>query len=57
MGGLRVFLWGSSVQHLSFGIGKVRASEGTGENKKVVVDFRDAGLKRLLVRYARLERI
>ena len=48
---------GSSVQHPSFGIGKVRASEGTGENKKVVVDFRDAGLKRLLVRYARLERI
>ncbi|MFZ3089984.1 MAG: UvrD-helicase domain-containing protein [Nitrospirota bacterium] len=57
MGGVTSFPVGSSVQHPSFGIGKVRASEGTGENKKVVVDFRDAGLKRLLVRYARLERI
>lgn len=47
---------GAAVRHPNFGRGRVKASEGTGDDEKVVVSFDSIGLKRLSVKYARLER-
>ncbi|MFZ3066516.1 MAG: UvrD-helicase domain-containing protein [Nitrospirota bacterium] len=47
---------GAAVLHPNFGRGRVKASEGTGDDEKVIVNFEGAGLKRLSVKYARLER-
>ncbi len=48
---------GAAVSHPNFGRGRVKFSEGTGDNEKVVVNFEGAGVKRLSVKYARLERV
>lgn len=53
---LAAFPIGAAVRHPNFGRGKVKASEGTGDDEKVIVNFEGAGLKRLSVKYARLER-
>ncbi|MCK4738305.1 MAG: ATP-dependent DNA helicase PcrA, partial [Deltaproteobacteria bacterium] len=45
---------GMQVRHLSFGIGVVRAKEGQGENTKLTIHFKDAGQKKIIVKYAAL---
>ncbi len=54
---ISTFSAGAKVRHPSFGIGRIKASEGTGDDEKVVVSFDTIGIKRLSVKYARLERV
>ena len=44
-----------NVKHQRFGLGKVVALEGAGQNAKATVDFAAAGKKQLLLKYARLK--
>jgi DNA helicase-2/ATP-dependent DNA helicase PcrA len=48
---------GMRVRHAKFGVGAVRKIEGTGDNQKVIVWFNSVGPKKLLVRFAGLERV
>jgi DNA helicase-2/ATP-dependent DNA helicase PcrA len=47
---------GMKVRHPKFGVGTVRKIEGTGDGQKVIVWFSSVGPKKLLVRFAGLER-
>jgi ATP-dependent DNA helicase UvrD/PcrA len=47
---------GMRVRHGKFGIGTVRKIEGEGDGQKVIVWFNSVGPKKLLVRFAGLER-
>jgi DNA helicase-2/ATP-dependent DNA helicase PcrA len=49
------FAIGARVRHPVWGAGTIQASEGVGEDAKVVVAFRAAGTKKLAVKFARLE--
>jgi DNA helicase-2/ATP-dependent DNA helicase PcrA len=49
-------LIGLRVRHPSYGIGTILAIEGEGEDRKITVHFLDYGTKKLLERYAQLER-
>ncbi|MFZ5877700.1 MAG: ATP-dependent helicase [Nitrospirota bacterium] len=49
------FAVGMRVRHPVWGAGTIQASEGIGEDAKVVVAFRAAGTKKLAVKFARLE--
>ncbi|MCR4808332.1 MAG: UvrD-helicase domain-containing protein [Prevotella sp.] len=44
---------GTVIEHQRFGIGTVVRLEGTGDNEKATVDFRNAGTKQLLLKFAR----
>jgi DNA helicase-2/ATP-dependent DNA helicase PcrA len=44
---------GSIIEHQRFGIGVVQKLEGTGENTKATVEFKNAGTKQLLLKFAR----
>ncbi|VAW36504.1 ATP-dependent DNA helicase UvrD/PcrA [hydrothermal vent metagenome] len=46
---------GMRVRHPSFGIGVIKAREGTGESTKLTVNFQKAGRKKLVAQYAALE--
>lgn len=46
---------GNLVEHNRFGEGEVIALEGSGANKKVEIQFRTAGKKKLLLQYAKLK--
>ena len=46
---------GVTIEHDRFGIGKVMSVEGTGENTRATVDFRNAGTKKLLLKFARFK--
>ncbi|MFL6090973.1 MAG: DNA helicase PcrA [Aeromicrobium sp.] len=48
---------GERVMHDSFGLGTVVALEGIGDSAVASVDFGSAGVKRLLLRYAPLEKL
>jgi DNA helicase-2/ATP-dependent DNA helicase PcrA len=48
---------GMKVRHAKFGVGTVRKIEGKGDDQKVIVWFNSAGPKKLLVRFAGLERV
>ncbi|HEX5413503.1 MAG TPA: UvrD-helicase domain-containing protein [Terriglobia bacterium] len=48
---------GSKVRHPKYGIGTVLDSEGEGDNTKVTVSFPGYGRKKLVERYASLEKI
>ena len=48
---------GMKVRHGKFGVGSIRFIEGKGENQKVIVWFNSVGQKKLLVRFAGLERV
>ena len=48
---------GDRVQHDSFGLGTVITVEGTGENSVASIDFGSEGVKRLLLRYAPVEKL
>ncbi|MFI2742278.1 ATP-dependent helicase [Zhouia sp. PK063] len=50
--GLRV---GATVEHNRFGIGKIVNLEGLGNDKKAEIDFNTGGIKKLLLRFARLK--
>ena len=44
---------GNVIEHQRFGIGTVVKVEGTGENTKATVAFKNAGTKQLLLKFAR----
>jgi len=48
---------GDKVLHSTFGLGTVKATSGQGDNAKADVDFGSAGLKRLALRFAPLEKL
>ncbi len=48
---------GMRVRHAKFGSGTIRKLEGRGDNEKVIVWFDSGGPKKLLLRFAGLERI
>jgi len=48
---------GDRVSHDSFGLGTVVTLEGAGENQVASVDFGADGVKRLLLRYAPIEKL
>ncbi|TAM81831.1 MAG: ATP-dependent DNA helicase Rep [Acidobacteria bacterium] len=48
---------GSKVRHPKYGIGTVLDSEGVGEDTKVTVSFPGYGRKKLVERYASLEKV
>lgn len=43
------------IEHERFGIGTVIRIEGTGENTKATVQFKNAGVKQLLLKFARFK--
>jgi len=47
---------GSMVRHGRFGIGRVKRCEGEGGRASVTVVFESAGIKKIALRYAKLER-
>lgn len=47
---------GMKVRHAKFGIGTIRKVEGSGEAQKVIVWFNGVGPKKLMLRFAGLER-
>jgi DNA helicase-2/ATP-dependent DNA helicase PcrA len=51
-GGLNV---GNTIEHQRFGIGEVIKIEGTGENTKATVQFRNTGTKQLLLKFAKFK--
>jgi len=50
-------LWrvGQNVRHAKFGVGVIIDAEGRGDDARVQVNFRDAGVKWLALEYAKLE--
>ncbi|MCU7491690.1 MAG: UvrD-helicase domain-containing protein [Ignavibacteria bacterium] len=46
---------GSKVMHEKFGLGKVQQINGIGEMQRVTVAFEEAGVKQLLVKFAKLK--
>lgn len=44
---------GMTIEHQRFGIGTVIKVEGTGENTKATVEFRNTGTKQLLLKFAK----
>ena len=44
---------GDTIEHQRFGIGKVIKMEGSGENQKATVEFKNAGTKQLLLKFAK----
>lgn len=46
---------GQTIEHERFGIGEVMKLEGTGDNCKATVRFRNAGEKHLLLKFARFK--
>lgn len=45
---------GAIVQHERFGVGEVLTLEGSGDNAKATIKFRNAGVKTLLLKFAKL---
>lgn len=45
---------GSMVEHMRFGKGKIINFEGAGADKKAEINFENGGLKKLLLRFAKL---
>lgn len=46
---------GMVVQHDRFGVGEVLSTEGAGENAKAVIRFQNAGVKTLLLKFAKIK--
>ena len=44
---------GNVIEHQRFGIGTVMKVEGSGENTKATVNFKNAGIKQLLLKFAK----
>jgi len=45
---------GTLVEHMRFGKGKIIKIEGSGADTKAEIDFENGGLKKLLLRFAKL---
>lgn len=45
---------GTEVEHMRFGKGKIISIEGVGGDKKAEINFENGGLKKLLLRFAKL---
>ena len=43
------------MQHDRFGVGQVLSTEGIGENAKATIKFQNAGVKTLLLKFAKLK--
>ncbi|MFL6289001.1 MAG: ATP-dependent DNA helicase PcrA, partial [Actinomycetes bacterium] len=48
---------GDRVTHDTFGLGTVVATAGAADKAEATIDFGDLGIKRLLLRYAPVERL
>ncbi len=48
---------GDNVSHEKFGIGKIIKIEGSGNDSKATVNFKKFGLKNLLLRFAKLNKV
>ena len=48
---------GERVKHPRFGLGEITALEGSGANKKAIIQFENIGEKKLLLKFAKLERL
>ena len=48
---------GNIIEHERFGIGEVTKIEGVGDNCKATVQFRNAGVKQLLLKFARFKKV
>ena len=48
---------GMKVRHGKFGVGTIRKMEGEGDGQKVIVWFNSVGPKKLMLRFAGLERV
>ncbi len=48
---------GAIVQHDRFGVGEVQSTEGVGDNAKATIKFQNAGVKTLLLKFAKLKTI
>ncbi|MFP5416347.1 MAG: hypothetical protein ACLGHZ_05655, partial [Actinomycetes bacterium] len=48
---------GDRVLHTTFGLGTVTETAGAGDNLRAVVDFGSAGVKKLSVRHAPMEKV
>ena len=48
---------GDIIEHQRFGIGTVLKVEGTGENTKATVEFRNTGTKQLLLKFAKYTKL
>lgn len=46
---------GAMIEHERFGIGKVTALDGDANNRKATVEFQNAGMKQLLLKFARFK--
>ncbi|RZS93973.1 ATP-dependent helicase [Aquimarina brevivitae] len=46
---------GTVVEHMRFGRGKVLKVEGVGQDKKAEINFENGGIKKLLLRFAKLK--
>lgn len=48
---------GQFVEHQRFGKGQVLNIEGVGQDKKAEIDFENGGVKKILLRFAKLKRV
>ena len=46
---------GTQVEHMRFGIGQILNIEGNGQDKKAEIKFTQGGIKKLLLRFAKLK--
>jgi DNA helicase-2/ATP-dependent DNA helicase PcrA len=46
---------GVKIEHQRFGIGTVTRIDGTGENTKATVEFKNTGTKQLLLKFAKFK--
>ncbi len=46
---------GRQVKHAQFGVGVIRGFEGSGDQRKATVQFRSVGIRKLILKFARLE--
>lgn len=46
---------GCIIEHDRFGVGRIVRLEGNGENRKATVEFQNAGVKQLLLKFARFK--
>ena len=44
---------GAVIEHQRFGIGTIVKLEGSGDNEKATVEFRNVGTKQLLLKFAK----
>ena len=51
------FQVGDFVEHAIFGVGKVMALSGQGENQRVGIEFKDGLKKKLVVKFANLKKV